>query len=132
MITDPIQMNTGHCTCVHCTSVHNCLVECTYRGYAISNSFIKCSNSETSFNLAKPKVIITADERVHGRETHALKDNVDEALKKSGHEVDQIFVASRTGKQVPMTPGRDVSLEKVITLICIPHKPNRCALTSLL
>lgn len=58
---------------------------------------------------------------MHGRETHALKDNIDEALRESGHEVDQIFVASRTGKQVPMTPGRDVSLEKVITITCIPH-----------
>jgi len=66
-------------------------------------------------------VIITGDERVHGRETHPLKDNVDEALKESDHKVDRIFVASRTGKQVPMTPGRDVSLDKVITITCIPH-----------
>lgn len=58
-------------------------------------------------------MIITGDERVHGRETHPLKGNIDKALKESGHEVDRIFVASRTGKQVPMTPGRDVSLEKV-------------------
>ena len=68
-------------------------------------------------------MIITGDERVHGRERHALKVNIDEALKGSGHKVDRIFVASRTGKQVPMTPGRDVSLEKVIALTCIPHKP---------
>lgn len=59
-------------------------------------------------------MIITGDERVHSRETHPLKDNIDEALRESGHEVDRIFVASRAGKQVPMTPGRDVSLEKVI------------------
>jgi len=58
-------------------------------------------------------VIITEDERVHGRETHRLKGNIDKALKESGHEVDRIFVASRTGKKVPMTPGRDVSLDKV-------------------
>ena len=63
--------------------------------------------------IAKPKVIITGDERVHGRETHALKNSVDEALKESGHEVDRIFVASRTGKKVPMTPDRDILLEKV-------------------
>ena len=63
--------------------------------------------------IAKPKVIITGDERVHGRETHALKDNIDKALKESGHEVDRIFVASRTGKKVPMTPDRDILLEKV-------------------
>jgi len=50
---------------------------------------------------------------VHGRETHPLKGNIDKALKESGHEVDWIFVASRTGKKVPMTPGRDFSLEKV-------------------
>jgi len=62
---------------------------------------------------AQPKVIITADERVQGREKHALKNSIDEALKESGHKVDRIFVASRTGKKVSMTPGRDVSLEKV-------------------
>ena len=67
---------------------------------------------------------------MHGRETHALKDNIDEALKESGHEVDRIFVASRTGKKVPMTPGRDVSLEKVINLY--PSHPNKCAPSSLL
>ena len=61
-------------------------------------------------------MIITGDERVHGGEKYALKGNIDEALKESGHKVDRIFVASRTGNQVPMTPGRDISLEKVITL----------------
>ena len=61
-------------------------------------------------------MIITGDVRVHGEETHSLKVNIDEALKESGHKVLQIFVASRTGKQVPMTPGRDVSLEKVTAL----------------
>ena len=61
----------------------------------------------------QPKVIMTGDERVQGNETFALKDNIDEALKESGDEVVQVFVASRTGKKVSMTPGRDVSLEKV-------------------
>ena len=65
-----------------------------------------------NISTVKPKVIMTGDERVQGNETFALKDNIDEALKESGHEVVQVFVASRTGK-VPMTPGRDVSLEKV-------------------
>ena len=61
----------------------------------------------------QPKVIMTGDERVQRNETYALKDNIDEALKESGHQVVQVFVASRTGKEVTMTPGRDVSLEKV-------------------
>ena len=56
---------------------------------------------------------MTGDERVQGRKTYSLKENVDKALKESGHEVERVFVASRTGKKVPMTPGRDVSLEKV-------------------
>ena len=47
---------------------------------------------------------------------YALKENVDKALKESGHKVEQVFVASRTGKEVTMTPGRDVSLEKVISM----------------
>ena len=56
---------------------------------------------------------MTGDERVQGSETYALKDNIDKALSESGHEVVQVLVASRTGKKVTMTPGRDVSLEKV-------------------
>ena len=61
----------------------------------------------------QPKMIITGDERVQGTETYPLKENIDIALKESDHEVERVFVASRTGKKVPMSPGRDVSLEKV-------------------
>ena len=59
---------------------------------------------------------MTGDERVQGKRSHYLKQNVDQALEESGHEVEQVFVASRTEKKVPMTPGRDVSLEKVISM----------------
>ena len=56
---------------------------------------------------------MTGDERVQGEMTYSLKDNIDVALKKIGHDVKRVFVASRTGKEVPMTLGRDVSLEEV-------------------
>ena len=56
---------------------------------------------------------MTGDDKVQGTETYALKKRVDKALEESDHEVKQVFVASRTGREVPMTPGRDVSLEKV-------------------
>ena len=56
---------------------------------------------------------MTADERVQGTKTYPLKERVDEALKESRHDVKSVFVASRTGKKVPMTPGRDISLENV-------------------
>ena len=56
---------------------------------------------------------MTGDERVQGTETCPLKENVDQALKKSGHTVKRVFVASRTEKEVPMTRGRDVSLKEV-------------------
>ena len=59
---------------------------------------------------------MTGDERVQGSETYALKGNIDKALSESGHEVERVFVASRTGKKVTMTPGKDVSLEKVISM----------------
>ena len=59
---------------------------------------------------------MTGDERVQGKRSHYLKLNVDQALKESGHEVKRVFVASRTGKKVQMTLGRDVSLEKVISM----------------
>ena len=61
----------------------------------------------------QPKVIMTGDERVQGTESYPLKENLDQALEESGHEVERVFVASRTGKKVAMIPGRDVSLEKV-------------------
>ena len=56
---------------------------------------------------------MTADHKVQGTETYALKKRVDQALEESGHKVERVFVASRTGNKVPMTPDRDVSLEKV-------------------
>ena len=59
-------------------------------------------------------MIVTGDEKVQGTETYPLKERIDKALKESGHEVERVFVASRTGKKVSMTPGRDMSLEKVI------------------
>ena len=74
---------------------------------------MSCTPSYIYYTIAKPKVIMTGDERVQGKETYPLKERVDEALTKSGHNVKRVFVASRTGKKVPMTPGRDVSLEKV-------------------
>ena len=51
---------------------------------------------------------------MQGTETYPLKANIDKALKESGHEVERVFVASRTEKKVQMTPGRDVSLEEVL------------------
>ena len=57
---------------------------------------------------------MTGNERVQGRKIYSLKENVDKALEESSHEVERVFVASRTGKKVSMTPGRDVSLEEVI------------------
>ena len=59
---------------------------------------------------------MTGDERVQGERSHYLKQNVDKALEESGHVVKKVFVASRTGKKVPMTSGRDDSLEKVISM----------------
>ena len=59
---------------------------------------------------------MTGDERVQGKKTHSLKGNIDKALEESGHDVEQVFVASRTGREVAMTPGRDVFLEKVISM----------------
>ena len=62
---------------------------------------------------------MTGNERVQGRKTYSLKENVDKALKESDHEVKHVFVASRTEREVPMTPGRDVSLEEVIDCVIL-------------
>ena len=51
--------------------------------------------------------VITADEGVRGGKKIPLKSNVDKAL--SEGEVATVIVVTRTGSQVPMTPGRDIS-----------------------
>jgi acetyl-CoA synthetase len=53
-------------------------------------------------------VIITADEGLRGGRKVPLKANVDEALK-SCPEVTTVLVITRTGADVPMVEGRDVS-----------------------
>ena len=70
---------------------------------------------------------MTGNERVQGRKTYSLKENVDKALKESDHEVKHVFVASRTEREVPMTPGRDVSLEEVIDCVILYTTVVLCA-----
>jgi acetyl-CoA synthetase len=53
------------------------------------------------------RFVITADEGMRGGRTVALKANVDEALKR-GAEVDAVLVVRHTGRDVPMTEGRDL------------------------
>ncbi len=57
-------------------------------------------------------VIITADEGLRGGRKVPLKANVDEALK-SCPEVTTVLVITRTGLDVPMVEGRDVSYSAV-------------------
>ena len=70
---------------------------------------------------------MTGDERVQGRKTYSLKENVDVALEESGYDVKRVFVASRTEREVPMTPGRDVSLEEVIECVILYTAVVLCA-----
>jgi acetyl-CoA synthetase len=51
-------------------------------------------------------VVITADEAVRGGKSIPLKTNVDAALRDCNF-VRSVIVASRTGADIPMTPGRD-------------------------
>ena len=57
--------------------------------------------------------VITADEGVRGGKTIPLKANVDEALAISS--VDTCIVVTRTGADVPMKEGRDVSIRRSAT-----------------
>jgi len=56
------------------------------------------------------RFVITADEGLRGGRIVPLKRNVDEALT-ACPDVRHVFVVSRTGAEVPMTPGRDLSWE---------------------
>jgi len=68
-------------------------------------------------------VIITADEGLRGGRKIPLKANVDEALK-SCPDVTTVLVISRTGADVPMLAGRDVSYSearKSVAAECAPE-----------
>ena len=62
---------------------------------------------------AGARVVITADEGMRGNKHVPLKRIVDEALR-GAPQVDTVLVAQRTGAAVPMTPGRDRSLEPLL------------------
>ena len=59
------------------------------------------------------RVLVTADEGLRGRKVVPLKKTVDEALK-ACPAVHTVFVCERTGAQVPMTVGRDVSMQQAM------------------
>ncbi len=58
-------------------------------------------------------VLITADEGVRGGKAIPLKANADKALE-SCPDVTTVFVVKRTGANVPMKAGRDVSYEESV------------------
>jgi acetyl-CoA synthetase len=69
--------------------------------------------------------VITADEGVRGGKTIPLKRNVDIALGKRG--VDTVIVVTRTGADVPMKDGRDISYSAVrdsLSTECNPEIMN--------
>ena len=55
--------------------------------------------------------VITADEGVRGAKRIPLKRNVDTALEE--HDVETVIVVTRTGADIPMKDGRDVSYSAV-------------------
>lgn len=61
--------------------------------------------------------MFTADQGVRGGKVIPLKETVDEALKDCDC-VRRVFVARRTGAEVPFTEGRDVWLDDVSNFIC--------------
>ncbi len=67
------------------------------------------------FLLGSCSVVFTADQGVRGGKVIPLKKTVDEALKDCDC-VRRVFVAKRTGADVPFTEGRDVWLDDVSNL----------------
>ncbi len=68
------------------------------------------------------KAVITADEGVRGGKIIPLKVNVDKALEMQ--PVDTVIVVTRTGNDVPMTKGRDVSYSAVREALAIACEPE--------
>ncbi|HET7315912.1 MAG TPA: acetate--CoA ligase [Sphingomicrobium sp.] len=69
--------------------------------------------------------VITADEGVRGGKPIPLKRNVDEAL--SQRDVETVIVVTRTGADVPMKDGRDISysaLRDQLSAECEPEVMN--------
>ena len=62
--------------------------------------------------------MITADEGVRGGKVFPLKAVVDEAIRECDF-VKRVFVATRTGAEVPMLPGRDIPMEEVGLCVCV-------------
>lgn len=64
------------------------------------------------FSSATCKVVVTADQGVRGGKVIELKRTVDIAVAECDC-VENVFVMSRTGAEVPMQSGRDIKLEEV-------------------
>jgi acetyl-CoA synthetase len=61
------------------------------------------------------RVVITSDEALRGGKTIALKRNVDAAIAlRADSPVDKVVVVRRTGANVPLVAGRDVSYEQLM------------------
>ena len=71
------------------------------------------------------RAVITADEGVRGGKRIPLKRNVDEALE--ARDVPTVIVVTRTGADVPMKEGRDISYSEVrdgLSTDCSPEIMN--------
>ena len=68
------------------------------------------------------RIVITADEAWRGGKTIALKRNVDAAIAlRSDSPVDKVVLVRRTGADVPIVAGRDVSYEDLMA-----RAPSEC------
>jgi acetyl-CoA synthetase len=73
------------------------------------------------------RIVITADEGMRGGKRIPLKANVDEALAHHCEGVDTVLVITRTGADVPMTPGRDIRYDEAresVSADCPPEPMN--------
>lgn len=92
-----------------------CMLACTRIGAVHSVIFAGFSAESlvTRIQDAGARTVITADEGVRGGKKIQLKKTVDEAVAQCP-EVSTVFVAQRTGADVPMHPTRDIFLDRVM------------------
>lgn len=91
-------------------------------------NYLKCVtfNCGIAFLPATCKAVVTANQGLRGGKVIELKKMVDAAVAECGC-VENVFVMSRTGAEVPMESGRDIKLEEVSTG-CVLQSNHFCVI----
>lgn len=86
--------------CTRIGAVHSVV----FAGFSADSLKDRIENGDSKF-------VFTADEGLRGGRKVRLKETVDEAIANCGDLVQNVFVFTRTGKEIPFDPHRDVRMD---------------------